>query len=308
MTSTVHRASATAGRTIDVSAPPRSAWEARVVVITVLVVGLALSGVVLLALKSKLPATADITTVNTVPTAQYPATAGIPDRHEPSGFAPPGPAALPGYHRVYVTDFNSRVLGAVWQVFTGKPGGVPPSIGQFAASHVIVGGGLLRLVTTHDPAFPGIAWTGGGLCQCGKPLLYGAFFVRSRITGPGPNEVELLWPQSNRWPPEVDFNETGDRDNSTSWTQHYGADNNRIQGIYRVDMTQWHTWGVIWSPTSLTFTVDGHVWGHVGASDGIPSQAMTLDLEQRPACLGPTDCVSAAETMDVDWIAEYQAG
>jgi Glycosyl hydrolases family 16 len=282
-------------------ADSHSVLETRVVVLTVLIFGLALSAVVLLALEGPTPRATLSSTATTLRAATFPV--GAVNVREPSRVSPPGGAALPGYRRVYATDFKGSSLPAGWVDFTGVPGGDPG--GQFAPSHVVVTHGMLELNTWRDPSYND-KWVSGGLCQCGDQHTYGAFFVRSRITGAGPNEVELLWPASNKWPPEIDFYETGSKDNSTSWTLHYGKDNNFVQQTLRVDQTAWHTWGVIWTPTKITYTVDGRVWGSFSGTYAIPTVPMTLDLQQRPGCsLGPV-CTSVPQSMLVDWVAEYE--
>lgn len=160
---------------------------------------------------------------------------GISSRVEPSGRLPPGPNALKGFTLRYVTDFKGTTLPKGWGAFTGVPGGDPG--GQFGASHVVVKNGMLELNTWKDPAYHN-KWVTGGVCQCGLASTYGAYFVRSRITGPGPNEVQLLWPASNIWPPEVDFNETGSSDTSTSSTLHYGVTNEVDQRALIIDLTR----------------------------------------------------------------------
>jgi Glycosyl hydrolases family 16 len=232
---------------------------------------------------------------------QYPI--GVPDITEPSGMSPPGADALPGYNLSYQNDFLGTTLPPRWDVFTGVPGGDPG--GRFAASHVVVNDGVLQLNTFQDPAY-GNRWITGGLCQCGVSKLYGAYFVRSRITGAGPNEVELLWPASNTWPPELDFNETGGSDTSTSATVHYYKADEIDQRKINIDMTQWHTWGVIWSPTAVTLTVDGQVWGTINLAWEIPRTPMNLDFEQRALCSLNRQCPTVPVSMQIDWVAEYQ--
>jgi outer membrane protein OmpA-like peptidoglycan-associated protein len=72
-------------------------------------------------------------------------------------------------------------------------------------------------------------------------------------------------------------------------------------------MAQWHTWGVIWSPTTITYTLDGVVWGSVSQTSAIPNQPMTLDLQQQTWCGSSPAwaCPSANESTIVDWVAEY---
>ena len=111
--------------------------------------------------------------------------------------------------------------------------------------------------TFRDRAF-NYHWTTGGICQCRLPVKYGAFFVRSRITGPGANTVELLWPWNNAsWPPELDFNENLNHVFLTTSTTHWGTVDHAQFDIIRINMLNWHTWGVIWTPSYVLYVVDG---------------------------------------------------
>ncbi len=165
-------------------------------------------------------------------------------------------------------------------------------------------GGALELLTYQDPNYHD-GWVTGGLCQCKVARRYGAYFIRSRVTGEGPNEVELLWPATNQWPPEIDFNETGGSIVSSSSSLHYGKVNTVVRSHVTIDMTKWHTWGVIWSPTAVTYTVDGRIWGKFTDARAIPSIPMTLDFEQRTICSENRQCPTSPVDMYVDWVAEY---
>ena len=220
---------------------------------------------------------------------------------EPSGKSPPSAVALPGYAQTYVSDFTGSSLPSGWSVFTGTPRGDPG--GQWASDHVVVGGGLLQLNTWKDPAYNN-EWVTGGLCQCSTAKTYGAYFVRSRMTGPGPTQVELLWPIAG-WPPEIDFNETYGAVDLSMATTHFDAANDQEQRTVNIDMTQWHTWGVVWTPTSISYTVDGNIWGIVTTPAAIPNQPMTLDLQQQTWCSANWACPSSPQSMQVDWVAEY---
>jgi hypothetical protein len=242
------------------------------------------------------------TTTTGAPTTAFPV--GTADNSEPSGMAPPGANDFSGYAENYVQDFTGTSVPGGWDVYSGLPGGDPGA--QWGLSHVTVSGGLLSLNTWQDPAYNN-EWVTGGLCQCGVARTYGAYFVRSRVTGPGPTNVELLWPTSS-WPPEIDFNETSGVSSGSSATTIWainGSNRSQIQSTINIDMTQWHTWGVIWTPTSLKYTVDGRVWGTVTNPSGIPSVPMTLDLQQQTWCSTNFACPTAPESMQVDWVAEY---
>lgn len=227
---------------------------------------------------------------------------GVPDPSEPSGMAPLTSTALPGYQIRYVTDFVGSTLPSSWDVFTGVPSADPG--GHFGVSHVVVAGGLLTLETYRDRADRN-RWVTGGLCQCGLATRYGAYFVRSRITGPGPNEAELLWPKANVWPPEVDFNETGGSIISTTTSLHYGPGNHIVRNEVNIGMTKWHTWGVIWTRSKVTYTVDGRVWGTYSTFRNVPHISMTLDFEQREICSEHRQCPTHPVSMEIDWVAEY---
>lgn len=227
---------------------------------------------------------------------------GVRDPTAVSGMAPPGPRALAHFHQVYVTRFPGPSLPSGWYLFTGSQAGSPG--GHFGARHVTLHDGILELRTYRDPAFKN-AWVTGGVCQCGQPRTYGAFFVRSRVTGAGPNEVELLWPANNRWPPEIDFNETGGRVSATSSTVHWGPINQIEQRFVTVNMTRWHTWGVIWTKGEIVYTVDGQVWGTIASPEEIAHVPMTLDFEQRTLCAVHRQCPTHPVAMDVAWVAEY---
>ena len=230
-------------------------------------------------------------------------TTGVVNRAEPSQLAPTTPQALAGFVRTYVNDFTGAALPEGWDVYGGNPGGDPGA--QFGPGHVSILHGLLQLSAWPDPAYGG-EWVTGGLCQCGHAQTYGAYFVRTRVTGPGPTTVELLWPAAKVWPPEVDFVETNGGVTGTTATVHYGAKNNQIQYSVHVAMQRWHTYGIIWTPGQLTYLVDGRVYASVNEPPVIPGQGMTLDLQQQTWCLSAWACPSHPETMQVDWVAEYR--
>jgi len=280
----------------------RSPWNTWITVFIFVIAGFALGSIVWITLANN-----GSTTLPTIPKIKSPLhvahTIGVIDSTEPSGMAPPGVDALPGYTLSYMNEFFGSSLPVGWDVFTGVPGGDPG--GQFAANHVVVDGGLLHLNTWKDPKYQK-RWVTGGLCQCGLAQSYRAYFVRSRVTGVGPNEVQLLWPADNTWPPEIDFSETGEVATSTSWTMHYGSSNSFFQQSMSIDMTKWHTWGVIWTPSTVSFVVDGTLWGVFDVRSQIPHQPMTLDLEERTECSIGRQCPTVPVSMLVDWVAEYK--
>jgi hypothetical protein len=227
---------------------------------------------------------------------------GVPDAKEPSGVAPPTPTALAGYKQVYVSDFPGRTLPKGWGTFNGVPQGDNQS--RWLPSHVVVSSSMMRLIASHV----GNEWVTGGVSQYTVGRLYGAYFVRSRVTGPGPDQNEMLWPVAPVWPPEVDFNEMGYSTTSTSWTVHFGHGSAFVQGTRSFDMERWHTWGVIWTPRAMTFTIDGREWGRLTNYGVIPHQKMRLDIQQQVWCQPRLACPTRASALEVDWVAEYVRG
>lgn len=277
---------------------PRGSWDVAVMAVTFVVIAAMIAVVAWVGLSTH--PTASLTTATATNTT-YPV--GVVEPTEVSGLAPPMHVTLHGFRLVDVTVFTGNKLPSSWQTFKGQPGGLPG--GQFAPSHVVVGHGVLNLITAPDPKYGG-RWVTGGVCQCGRSATYGAYFIRSRVTGLGPNEVELLWPASGKWPPEIDFSETGASVQGVSATVHYGRENDIIQLTYSTNMRHWHTWGVIWTPSAITYVVDGHPWGEVTQRSAIPSVPMRLDLEQRYVCGPGSHCANHSISMLVNWVMEYR--
>ena len=216
----------------------------------------------------------------------------------------PSRHALRGYHETYSTTFSGTTLPSGWTTYAGVPGGDPGAM--FARSHVNVANGLLSIESWRDPVFAN-QWVTGGLCLCGLAgQTYGAYFVRSRITGAGATGVELLWPDANTWPPEIDFNETHGATGLTTATVHWGTTDRQSARTLHIDMTQWHTWGVVWSRTSILFTVDGHVWGSVRTASQIPAIPMHLGLQTQTWCGLQGTCPTSNSSMLVAWVSQYQ--
>jgi beta-glucanase (GH16 family) len=108
------------------------------------------------------------------------------------------------------------------------------------------------------------------------------------------------------WPPEIDFNESGGSNSATSSTLHYGTTNLLDQRQLSINLTQWHTWGVIWTPSTVKYIVNGQVWGSISVRTEIANVPMTLDMEQRDLCQIGLQCPTKPESMLIDWVAEYQ--
>ena len=219
-----------------------------------------------------------------------------------------------GYHTVVAQDFTGTTVPSDWHPYQGQAG--TDTGGWWDPSHVTVGDGLLTLHAYKDPAHAGphSPWVEGGIDQWPSGVLSdGEYLVRSRVSSAtGVTEVALLWPNDDNWPPEIDFNESNGTDESTA-TLTWGtvARQHQLQArLSQVDLTKWHTWGVIVTPKTITYTLDGKTWATMVNHEQV---AMHLALQQQVwACDNTSDraCPSSSTPREVDfqidWVVAYQ--
>jgi hypothetical protein len=229
----------------------------------------------------------------------------------PSGSALPTTAPN-GWTKVYADDFTGTALRPGWGAYNGAipstPGGV------WSPSHVTVKNGQLILTTSRVNG----TWTSGGVMNVqGGSATYGRFLIRMRMDkSDGVKYAILLWPASGQWPSggEIDFAEDGGgQRTSTTGTLVYSTDGVTVQRNQRnvgVDLSQWHTLGVDWSPGRLDFTVDNIAWGTIKSPE-VPSAPMNLAIQtEAGSCDQWMTCIDAttpaSTSLDVDWVAVYK--
>jgi Glycosyl hydrolases family 16 len=240
-------------------------------------------------------------------TASVPASqSGSPAGSGGDGSSPPGSVA--GWRLTYSTDFPGNSLPSGWVAYNGEPGGDP--YGNWDSSNVSVSGGALHLLATPSAQ--------GGVQFYGNPQTYGMYLVRMKgddEPGLSINNLAILWPsQQGVWPPEVDFfQDLGGSRQSFSASLHVGPDGNGgccviASPTQDSDGTTWHTYGVQWTPSAITYTIDGRVWASVSRSSlSPPAQWPTIPMiltlqSQNQAAAQPSGTI---ETMTVAWVAEY---
>lgn len=213
------------------------------------------------------------------------------------------PGSIAGWKLIYSQDFSGSGLPAGWGAYSGQPGGDP--YGQWDPANVIVSDGALHLMATASAT--------GGVMFTGNPQTYGMYLVRMKgdyEPGLQISDIVLLWPQRDVWPPEIDFFEdSGGARDTYKATVHPGPNgDNSNQTHVTVDSnaTQWHTYGVQWTPTSIIFTIDGHQAGAAVPHSGLPAWPdIPMNLALQSQNLGAAEPSRTTETMTVDWVAEY---
>ncbi len=239
-------------------------------------------------------------------TASASASAGGAASAGSDGTSPPGSAG--GWQLTYSTDFPGNSLPSGWLAYNGQPGG--DSNGNWEPSNVSVSGGALHFMATSSGQ--------AGVQFYGNPQTYGMYLVRMKgddEPGLSINNLAILWPaQQGVWPPEVDFfQDLGGSRQSFSASLHVGPDGNGgccviASPTQDSNATAWHTYGVQWTPSAITYTIDGRVWasvsrGSLSSPAQWPTIAMNLTLQsQNQDSAQPSGTI---ETMTVAWVAEY---
>jgi beta-glucanase (GH16 family) len=231
------------------------------------------------------------------------------DRLDPSGVAMPT-GDLPGWKLHYSDDFPGSSLGPEWFTYDGQPSG--DRGGYFSPSHVTVGGGILNIAGSRDPAKGNIYVTGGVSNRDTDSQTYGRYSVRFRMDlGRGLAYVLLLWPHSNQYPPEVDFAEDNGTDRKSIFSSVHPADNGKpTEHNTQGDFTQWHTADMEWTPGRIVVSLDGKPWAEF--TGGVPSQAMDLALQSQGWYCGqgweacPDSSTPPVVNLQVDWVVAYE--
>ena len=241
---------------------------------------------------------------------------------DPSGQAMPG--QIPGWTQTFADDFTSPSTLANYQVY-GDFGAAPDGSGScFSANHVAVTGGELVMRGYKDPAAVASngctgdvnQWVTGGVKLTANSQTYGKYEVRMRVdNGQGVSLVALLWPTTDTWPPEIDFTEDNGAAPRTvdTATEHWGTPTafSQINDTLAVDLTQWHTVGVEWTPGKIVYTMDGVPWA-TEANTSVSDVPMQIAVQTQAWQCGANSWEQCANSstpsevdMDVDWIAVY---
>jgi Glycosyl hydrolases family 16 len=246
-----------------------------------------------------------------------PSVAGAATNWDPSGQAMPV-GNLPGWHQIFADNFaNDSVArgsftgcnihgctGAPSVPWGAIPDGHPDTSGHcqyYPSQTVSILKGVLdiNMHTVSD-----------GLCMDASlyPLVpsqtYGMYQVRFRSANvPGYKGVYLLWPV-DKTSGEIDFPEAN-LDAPLKGFLHTIAGGSQQQSFKSTaSWTSWHTATLEWTPTSVTFILDGTVLGSTTLD--VPQTPMTLLLIAESDLQGaPKPPASAQGSMEIDWLTVY---
>ncbi len=203
---------------------------------------------------------------------------------------------------IHTYTFDGTSLDTDWAVYNSTYSSQPDAR---VPSLVTVSGGALHVMT--DGA------QGSGLCLChgtGKPSVpYGRWDVRARASSNADHGFAiLLWPNAENWPVggELDIAEfPGTLRNRLQTTVHYGASNRQYTAFTSGDFTAWHTYSVVWTPTSVTYLLDDVPVMTVTDPAAIPTGAMHLAI-QAGVDNGVKTPSDTSAGLDVAWVKIYR--
>ncbi|MGE5538662.1 MAG: family 16 glycosylhydrolase [Gemmatimonas sp.] len=242
------------------------------------------------------------------------------------------PVDLSGFHLTFDDEFNSFSAspdgnGTKWETkywWGGRSLGstdfyLDPSVGGLGETPYKIVNGALDIhaqPTTPELKAAGVTqtFTTGQIDTHNSfSQEYGYFEMRAQISNAyGTNNAFWLMPMSGPWPPEIDVTEVLGRDPKTDFmTNHTDSSHPTSYGgtATGVDLSQgYHTYGLMWTPTTLTFYLDGV------AEYTTPTQAdehqpmyMLATLGVGGSWPGNPDPTNFSADMKIDYIRAYSS-
>ena len=201
----------------------------------------------------------------------------------------------------YLDDFDT-LNTADWDVYDslGHAGH-----GRRLPAQVTAANGVLTIAGESDGTTGGMKWRG-------RSQRYGRWDVRLRAArgAVAYHPVVLLWGRGGGVDTargEIDIVEVWQRANRdrNSFTVHYGGESDSIGANSHLDMTQWHTYHLVWQDTFLyTWIDDLPSYFSTNRTDVLPPGPvdLTLQLDWFPheGTFGGTTA-----SMEVDYVAQY---
>ncbi len=220
-----------------------------------------------------------------------------------------------GWRRDFFDDFTGALSPTWGRYGYGRQAPGQGAMGLYGLSNVFTSAGNLVLRTHYANG----AWSSAGVSSGnGFAAHQGRWEVRARFEkATGIGYAFLLYPKGGSWPPELDLAEGRVNGPSVMSTLHWGPTNQQRHNFNRVvDMTVWHTYGVIMAANSITYTIDSQGWASFTSSN-LPITNMWIGLQTGAmSCPSSYECVAgnvpsaltpATSSIYVDWVAHYAA-
>jgi len=233
---------------------------------------------------------------------------------------------LPGWRHLFVDDFDTDVplgsfpaqVSAKWSAYpypwrdTSRNGVYDP--GRVVS---IDNGVLTKDLRTIDgqPSVAALTPKVPGSIALGT--LYGRYEVRFRSSKPAGFKIAwLLWPVSGTNTTgsssgvggngEIDFPEMNLSDDTVYGFVHRQDSANssdQFSSQTPVDIAQWHTYTIEWSPNLVVFLLDGYEVGRT--TERIPNTPMRWVLQTETQLSGGKPAASARGTVEIDWVSVW---
>jgi beta-glucanase (GH16 family) len=205
------------------------------------------------------------------------------------------------FTQVFHDDFNGNSLNRDhWNaLYSGQYGN---GMFRWDPAQLEVGDGRLTIATEKQ----GGEWVSGGLSTIPEGQTYGSYEFHARVdAGQGTAAAILLWPSDNRWTDEVDIIETNKPQREQFAFSNHGNPN-ETQYI-DVDVSDWHTYRLDWTPGSLKLYVDGQE--RASMTHDVPDQQMSFGMQghvlaAHEAWFGgaPDGSTPDRVEIEVDWV------
>ncbi|HZF74287.1 MAG TPA: glycoside hydrolase family 16 protein [Acetobacteraceae bacterium] len=208
---------------------------------------------------------------------------------------------MSNFTQVFYEDFNGNSLDrSIWKsLYSGQHGN---GMFRWDPSQLEMGDGKLTIATERD----GGSWMAGGLSTIPVGQTYGSYEFHARMdAGKGTSAVILLWPSNNQWTDEVDIVEAHRGDRSGFAFVNHGDP--MVTNYIDLDLTQWHTFRLDWTPGDLRLFVNGNQVSQI--TQDVPSQPMSLSMQTQVHAAwenwfggAPDGSTPSRVELEVDWV------
>jgi hypothetical protein len=227
---------------------------------------------------------------------------------------------LPGWHQIFTENFASNapvgsfpgsVYGSKW---TGYVDGQKDTTGNghyYPSKVLSVNNGVLNMYLHTENGVHMVA-APVPIIKAGQPyagMLYGRYTIRFKTDSLAGNKTSwLLWPDSETWPAdgEIDLPEGDLNSNISAFTHWEGGTSENSYVAYRLSTlygSAWHTATTEWTPSAVTFYLDGQVIGY--STSNIPNTPMHWVVQAETSTFGVVPSNSTAGNVQVDWVTAY---